>query len=114
MLRGVAEACRILGVDRNKVKSWAYIFREYLSSSANPKSGQPRQFSDVLGNHLKTGHTLSVQNRPMGLAEDVIVLPCRSVHLQGAIRDVAVMACFQAFLMHVMVVVAPPGSRLAE
>jgi hypothetical protein len=67
-----------------------------------------------LGNHLKTGHTLSVQNRPMGLAEDVIVLPCRSVHLQGAIRDVAVMACFQAFLMHVMVVVAPPGSRLAE
>jgi hypothetical protein len=68
----------------------------------------------VLGNHLKTGHTLSVQNRPMGLAEDVIVLPCRSVHLQGAIRDVAVMACFQAFLMHVMVVVAPPGSRLAE
>jgi hypothetical protein len=72
----------------------------------------PAQYN--LGNHLKTGHTLSVQNRPMGLAEDVIVLPCRSVHLQGAIRDVAVMACFQAFLMHVMVVVAPPGSRLAE
>ena len=29
-----------------------------------------------LGYHLKTGHTLSVQNRPIGLAEDVIVLPC--------------------------------------
>jgi hypothetical protein len=37
-----------------------------------------------LGYHLKTGHTLSVQNRPTGLAEDVIVLPCRSVYLQGA------------------------------
>jgi hypothetical protein len=37
----------------------------------------------VLGYHLKTGHTLSVQNRPTGLAEDVIVLPCRSVDLQG-------------------------------
>jgi hypothetical protein len=36
-----------------------------------------------LGYHLKTGHTLSVQNRPTGLAEDVIVLPCCSVHLQG-------------------------------
>jgi hypothetical protein len=47
MLRGVAEACRILGVDRNQVKSWAYTFRDYLSSPANPKSGQPRQFSDA-------------------------------------------------------------------
>jgi hypothetical protein len=40
---------------------------------------------DNLGYHLKTGHTLSVQNRPTGLAEDVIVLPCRSVDLQGAV-----------------------------
>jgi hypothetical protein len=39
---------------------------------------------DSLGYHLKTGHTLSVQNRPTGLAEDVIVLPCFSVRLQGA------------------------------
>jgi hypothetical protein len=37
----------------------------------------------ALGYHLKTGHTLSVQSRPTGLAEDVIVLPCHSVHLQG-------------------------------
>jgi hypothetical protein len=36
-----------------------------------------------LGYHLKTGHTLSVQNRPTALAEDVIVLPCSSVRLQG-------------------------------
>ena len=34
--------------------------------------------SRFLGYHLKTGHTLSVQNRPTGLAEDVIVLPCLS------------------------------------
>ena len=39
--------------------------------------------SPRLGYHLKTGHTLSVQNRPTGLAEDVIVLPWRSVRLQG-------------------------------
>jgi hypothetical protein len=37
----------------------------------------------VLDYHLKTGHTLSVQNRPTGLAEDVIVLPCCRVRLQG-------------------------------
>src|ERR1039458_9661209 len=39
----------------------------------------------ALGDHLKTGHTLSVQNRPTGLAEDVIVLPCRSVCMQGEV-----------------------------
>jgi hypothetical protein len=33
-------------VDRNQVKSWAYTFRDYLSGSANPPSGQPRQFTD--------------------------------------------------------------------
>lgn len=37
-----------------------------------------------LGDHLKTGHTLSLQNRPTGVAEDVIVLPCDCVCLQGA------------------------------
>jgi hypothetical protein len=39
----------------------------------------------ALGDHLKTGHTLSVQNRPTGLAEDVIVLPRRSVFGQGVV-----------------------------
>jgi hypothetical protein len=38
-----------------------------------------------LGDHLKTGHTLSVQNRPTELAEDVIVLPCRSVFGQDVV-----------------------------
>ena len=41
---------------------------------------------DDLGYHLKTGHTLSVQNRPTGLAEDVIVLPCLSVFGQGVVE----------------------------
>jgi len=52
-----------------------------------PKQTNGRAFGQripsPLGDHLKTGHTLSVQNRPTGLAEDVIVLPCRSVDLQG-------------------------------
>jgi hypothetical protein len=39
---------------------------------------------DALGYHPKSGHTLSLQNRPTILAEDVIVLPCGSVGLQGA------------------------------
>jgi hypothetical protein len=51
------------------------------TSSLRPASSN--RFS-YLGYHLKTGHTLSVQNRPTGLAEDVIVLPCFSVRLQGA------------------------------
>jgi RNA-directed DNA polymerase len=37
-----------------------------------------------LGYHPKSGHTLSLQNRPTGVAEDVTVLPCRRVRLQGA------------------------------
>jgi hypothetical protein len=37
----------------------------------------------TLDYHLKTGHTLSVQNRPTGLAEDVTVVPCYGVRLQG-------------------------------
>ena len=51
-----------------------------------PWCGEPNcwpRFLDALGYHFKTGHTLSVQNRPTGLAEDVIVLPCRSVCMQG-------------------------------
>lgn len=46
MLRGVAEACRILGVERDQVKSWAHMFRDHLSTRANPSSGQPRQFTE--------------------------------------------------------------------
>ena len=44
----------------------------------------------------------------------MIVLPCGGVHLQGAIRVVAVMAGFQGFRMRGKVGVTPPGSRPAE
>jgi len=46
MIRTLAQTCRILGVDRDQVKSWAYTFRDYLSGFANPKSGQPRLFTE--------------------------------------------------------------------
>jgi hypothetical protein len=59
-----------------------------------------------LGYHLKTGHTLSLQNRPTGLAEDVIVLPCRSVRLQGLGLSPRGGVCYCGFTL--------PGSRLAE
>jgi hypothetical protein len=55
---------------------WA---RLYLAGTLRPDAPLP------LGDHLKTGHTLSVQNRPTGLAEDVIVLPRRSVFGQGVV-----------------------------
>ena len=56
-----------------------------------------------------------VSSKPATLdGRDVIVLPCGAVHLQGAIRVVAVLAGFQAVLVRVMVVVAPPGSRPVE
>ena len=50
-----------------------------------PWCGEPDCWPRLLdlGYHLKSGHTLSVQNRPTGLAEDVIVLPCGGEHLQG-------------------------------
>jgi site-specific recombinase XerD len=59
-----------------------------------------------LGYHCKTGHTLSVQNRPTGLAEDVIVLPCFSVRSQGNGLSARRGVCYCG--------VALPGSRLAE
>lgn len=46
------------------------------------------------------------------MALDVFVLPCGGVHLQGAIRVVAVMAGFQAVLMRGNVGVAPAGRLL--
>jgi hypothetical protein len=46
MPRGVAETGGTLGVDREQVKSWAHTFRDYMSKSAKPTSGQPRQFTD--------------------------------------------------------------------
>jgi hypothetical protein len=56
--------------------------------------------------HLKTGHTLSVQNRPTEVAEDVIVVPCGSVRLQGLGLSPRSGVCYGGFAL--------PGSRLAE
>ena len=44
--RTTSEIGRILGVDRDVVKKWAYQFKKYLSPSANPASGEIRHFED--------------------------------------------------------------------
>src|ERR1035438_9054872 len=44
-----------------------------LSPSYGPQTPISSSEKYSLGDHLKTGHTLSVQNRPTGLAEDAIV-----------------------------------------
>lgn len=45
MQLGVSEVARIIEVDRDLVKSWAYYFSEYLNPKANPPKGTPRIFS---------------------------------------------------------------------
>lgn len=49
MKYGVSEATHLLDVNRETLKTWAYIFSEYLSSEANPGKGKIRQFliSDI-------------------------------------------------------------------
>ena len=46
MGRNVAETAHILGVDGQQVKNWAWLFRDHLSTQANPAKGRPRAFSD--------------------------------------------------------------------
>jgi hypothetical protein len=46
MSRSVSEVARILGVDSQRVKTWAWTFKEHLSSHANPTKGQPREFTE--------------------------------------------------------------------
>jgi hypothetical protein len=50
MKYGVAETARILEIDIQQLKSWAYQFRANLSTSSNPEKGTPRIFTteDVL------------------------------------------------------------------
>ena len=45
MTLGVSEVARLLGVDRDVVKSWVYHFAEHLSAIANPGKGVPRRFT---------------------------------------------------------------------
>lgn len=41
----VSETARLLQTDRDTVKSWAFHFREHLSSGANPTKGETRSFT---------------------------------------------------------------------
>lgn len=46
MNRSVAETARILRVDGQQVKAWAWAYKDCLSSQANPGKGKPRTFTD--------------------------------------------------------------------
>lgn len=46
MNRTAATVAKILDADPQQVKKWAFEFREYLSSAANPPKGKTRMFSD--------------------------------------------------------------------
>jgi hypothetical protein len=46
MNRSASQTANVLGVDVQQVKAWAWHFREYLSSRANPPKGCPRAFTD--------------------------------------------------------------------
>lgn len=41
----VGDVAKIFSVDQRTIKTWAYKFREYLSSAANPAKGVARSFS---------------------------------------------------------------------
>jgi hypothetical protein len=45
MKYGVAEAARILQVEKDLIKTWAFKFSDYLNPKANPSKGQPREFT---------------------------------------------------------------------
>ncbi len=45
MTLGVSEVARLLDVDRDLVKTWAYRFKENLSEKANPPKGSARAFT---------------------------------------------------------------------
>src|SRR5689334_22232524 len=46
MNRGVSQTAKILGVDGPQVKSWAWLFKDNLSTYANPGKGRAREFTD--------------------------------------------------------------------
>lgn len=47
MNRNVSQTAKILGVDAQQVKRWAWLFKDYLSSRANPGKGLTRSFTDT-------------------------------------------------------------------
>lgn len=46
MNRTVAQTARVLGVDPQQVKAWAWAFKEHLSGQANPGKARARIFTD--------------------------------------------------------------------
>lgn len=46
MNRNVAQTARLLGVDSAQVKTWAFTFKECLSTQATPAKGTTRMFND--------------------------------------------------------------------
>ncbi len=47
MDRTVSQTARILGSDVSEVKKWAWLFKDYLGTSANPAKGRVRTFADA-------------------------------------------------------------------
>jgi hypothetical protein len=47
MDRTVSQTAVVLETDVQQVKSWAWLFREYLSAAANPDKGRARAFTDA-------------------------------------------------------------------
>jgi hypothetical protein len=46
MIRTTAQVAKILNVDSQQLKQWAFEFKDYLSASANPSKGNMRRFQD--------------------------------------------------------------------
>jgi hypothetical protein len=47
MDRTVSQIARVLETNVQQVKSWAWLFKEYLSTGANPAKGRARAFTDA-------------------------------------------------------------------
>jgi hypothetical protein len=47
MDRTVSQTARVLETDIQQVKTWAWLFKDYLSTGANPAKGQARTFTDA-------------------------------------------------------------------
>jgi len=47
MERSVSQTARILGADIAQVKKWAWLFKDHLSTGANPAKGRQRLFTDA-------------------------------------------------------------------
>jgi hypothetical protein len=46
MIRGVAEASKIVGVDKQQIKNWSHLFRECLSKEAKLGQEKRRQYNE--------------------------------------------------------------------